>query len=168
MLSRTFLPAWVLPAPRHPGKDQEAGTKGPVLVAAFGGGWRAPLAGGILRPEVICPGAPSPTLAGVPSVSSFFSASGSFASLLPASMGLRGPQALVWETSSIRLLGHICQRCPVPYPPPACVEEAVPRWVLIVTELQFLTVTDSPLPGIGGAWLGNWRRGTSSGPQGHL
>ena len=83
MLSRTFLPAWVLPAPHHPGKDQEAGTKGPVLVAALGGGGRAPLAGGILHPEVICPGAPSPTLAGVPSVSSFFSASGSFAGLLP-------------------------------------------------------------------------------------
>lgn len=65
-------------------------------------------------------------------------------------------------------LGHTCQRCPVPYPPPACVEEAVPRWVLIVTELQFLTVTDSTLPMVGGAWLGNWRRGTSSGPQGHL
>ena len=42
-----------------------------------------------------------------------------------------------------------------------CVEEAVPRWVLIVTKLQFVTVADSTLPRVGGARLGNWRRGTS-------
>ena len=42
-----------------------------------------------------------------------------------------------------------------------CVEEAVPRWVLIVTKLQFVTVADSTLPRVGGARLGSWRRGTS-------
>lgn len=55
--------------------------------------------------------------------------------------------------------------CPLPTacqtPEEFCVEEALPRWVLIVTELQLVTIADSTLPRVGGAWLGNWRRGTS-------
>lgn len=89
VLSGTFLPAWVLPAPRHPGKDQEAGTKGPVLVAAVGGGGRALLGRvGSSAWRSFVPEPHLPHWLAVPSVSSFFSASGSFASLLPASMGL--------------------------------------------------------------------------------
>ena len=80
-----------------------------LLLAGEGGlrwaGWDPPPRGHLSQSPI------SYALA-VPSVSSFF-----FLPLAPspASTGLRGPQALVWETSSIRLLGHTCRRCPVPY-----------------------------------------------------